>query len=88
MTDTKLEQAASKFLTTLDKKYNAIEQANMPNIICEEAFEAGALWERERAKVLIEACKQINKFVSMGYGEHVMDKIAKGALKQYEAADE
>ena len=41
-TKAKIEAASSKFLTKLDKKYCHIEQANMPNIICDDAFTSGA----------------------------------------------
>lgn len=43
-TKAKIEAASSKFLKELDEKYCHIEQANMPNIICEEAFTSGATY--------------------------------------------
>lgn len=40
-TDQKLEQMAYAFVTKMEQKYNAIELANMPTIIMEEAYKAG-----------------------------------------------
>lgn len=57
-----IEAALSKHLSEMDRKYNPIQQANMPYTISEDAFKAGAAWQAERCEKLVEALRSARDF--------------------------
>jgi hypothetical protein len=79
MTDSKLKQAATEFANKI-KRGSAYAD-----------FTQGALWERERSKVLVEALEFVaNDLDLIAVTPTEISHLAKlqNALKQYEAADE
>lgn len=64
------EKAASNFLSEINRKYNEIEQANMPNILSDEAFKAGwtACLHGPTVTALVEAIKQHHNAWSEHHG--------------------
>jgi len=96
MSDSKTEKAAREYAEKSvpfeceDSEGMYVEEVYPAQIrsVAEIAFEAGALWERERAKVLVEALRGINAEVDDdGMGGWLTDLVS-NAIAEYETADE